>query len=140
MRIRAYLSLYSDESTVRAIHDETKVPDASISQHLKVKAQWSVTGEDAPWSWATARVPIDIDKTDEGLRKLLCTYRSIFPVIRKYQGSKTAVTLQLITQYDKDDDMRGLHLSAETVSLLHELGAAVDSDVVSLMTDDHAPR
>jgi hypothetical protein len=137
MRIQGYLRVYSDESAVRAIHDATKVPGATITQHLKVKAQWSVTGKDAPWSWTTARVPINIDKLDEGLSNLLAAHKSIFPIIRKYQGSKTAITLQLITQYDKDDDTRGLHLSAETISLLNELGAAFDNDVVSRMTDDH---
>jgi hypothetical protein len=137
MRIRAYISVYGDESAVRAIHDGTKVPGASITQHPKVKAQWSITGQDSPWSWTTARVPIEIDKSDEGLRKLLSTHKSIFPMINKYQGPQTATTLQLVTQYDKGDDRRGFHLSAETISLLNELGAAFDSDVVSLMTDDH---
>jgi hypothetical protein len=137
MRIRAYLSVCSDEQTIRAIHKETSVPRAIIRAYPKVKAQWSVTGEDTPWRWQTARIPIDIDDPDNGLKALLSAHRPIFPIVKKYQGPKTAITLQMITQYDEKEDTRGLHLSAETISLLSELGAELDNDVVSRMTDDH---
>jgi len=35
----------------------------------------------------------------------------------------------VITKYESTEDPRGLFLSAETVSLLSELAAAVDNDV-----------
>ena len=89
------------------------------------------------WAWHTARVPIDIDNPDDDLQALLAAHKAVFPIINKYRGPKTAITFHMITQYDENEDPRGLHLSAETIALLNQLGGALDNDVVSLMQDDH---
>src|SRR5690242_19851125 len=133
MDMEAYLSIGGDERTIRAIHDETKVPDASIRAYPKAKAQWSITGEDEPWGWGTTPVPLDDDNPDAGLKALLSRYRAIFPLIKKYRGPKTAITLQMVTRYREDEDPRGLHLSAETISLLNEFGGDLDNDAVWLV-------
>jgi hypothetical protein len=136
MRVEAYLSIGSDERTIRAIHEETNIPHASIRSYPKAKAQWSVTGEDNPWGWGTAPIPIDIDNPDDGLKALLAMYRPIFSIVKKYRGPKTAITLQMVTRYRQGEDPRGLYLSAETIALLNELGGALDNDAVWL-TDDY---
>jgi hypothetical protein len=39
--------------------------------------------------------------------------------------------LEVVTQYEKGEEPRGLYLSAETVLLLSEMGGAFDNDVYS---------
>jgi len=136
MRIQAYLRVLGDEATIRAIHRETKVSKASIKQ---LKARKGMTRDDTWWNWQTARTPIDIENPDDGIRVLLSRYRPIFPLIRKHSGPDTDIYLEIVTQYDENEDPHGLYLSAETVQLLSELGGALDNDVVSLM-DDPAER
>jgi hypothetical protein len=133
MRIEAYLGVGGDERTIRAIHEETNISDASIRSYPKVKARWSVTGEDAPWGWGTTPVSLDVDNPDEGLKALLSRYRAIFPIIKKYRGQKTAISLHIVTRYREDEDPSGLYLSAETISLLSELGGDLDNDAVWLV-------
>jgi hypothetical protein len=135
MRIEAYLSIGSDERTIRAIHEETNISDASVRAYPKAKAQWSVTGEDNPWGWGTPPVALDIDSPDDGLKALLTRYRSIFPIIKKYRGPKTAITLQMVTRYREGEDPRGLYLSTETIPLLSEFGGALDNDAVWISDD-----
>ncbi len=136
MRIEAYLSIGSDELTIRALHKETNIPEASIRAYPKVKAQWSVTGEDNPWGWGTAPVTLDVENVDDGLKALLTKYRPIFPIIQKYRGPKTAITLQIVSRYrQREDDPQGLSISAETISLLSELGGALDNDAVWIVDD-----
>ena len=134
MRIEAYLSVGGDERTIREIHEKTNIPEASIRSYPKAKAQWSVTGEDNPWGWGTAPVALNIDDPDHGLRALLTKYRPIFPIIKNCCGPNTAITLQIVTRYKQgEDDPRGLHLSAQTILLLGELGASLDNDAVWLI-------
>lgn len=140
MRIEAYLSIGSDERTIRAIHEEANIPDASIRAYPKAKAQWSVTGEDSPWGWGTPLIQLDTDDPDAGLKVLLTKYRPIFPIIKKYRGPKTAIILQMVTRYKQGEDPRGFYLSAETISLIDELGAALDNDAVWLMEDCPLPQ
>ena len=54
----------------------------------------------------------------------------MFPSIKKYEGPETDVYLEIVTRYKENEDPRGLYLSAEAISLLNELGAALDNDVV----------
>jgi len=135
MRIEAYLSVGGDERTIRAIHEETNIREASIKAYPKAKARWSVTGEDNPWGWGTTPVALNVDNPDEGLKALLTRYRGIFPILKKYRGPKTAITLQLVTRYREGEDPRGLYLSAETISLLCEFGGALDNDAVWIVDD-----
>ncbi len=120
MRIEAYLCIYGDETSIRAIHTETNVDGASIQQHLGVKAQWSATGEDKPWSWSTAREPINTNIPDVDLRALLGRHKPIFGMIKRYENSKMKIYLQMISRYDEKEHPQGLYLSAETVLLLSE--------------------
>lgn len=135
MRIEAYLSIGGDERTIRKIHEETKVSGATIRSYPKAKARWSVTGEDNPWGWGTTPILLDVDNPDAGLREMLIKYKPIFPTIRKHLEERTAVLLQIVTRYKRGEDPRGIYLSAETISLIHELGAALDNDVVWLMDE-----
>jgi hypothetical protein len=126
MKIQAHLSIVGDEATIRAIHEETNLPEANIR---KLKARREGSADDYWWHWETSRVPIDADNPDEGLKQLLRKYRSIFPAIRRHPEEETDIYLQLVTEYQKGEEARGLSLSRETISLLSELGGALDDDV-----------
>jgi hypothetical protein len=126
MRIYAYIRVLSNETTIRALHSETNVPHANIEQ-LKAR-----DGEgEFWWNWRTEQVSIDVDNPDDGLNKLLRTYRAYFPTIRKHQGQEAEIYLEVVTQYEKSEEPQGLYLSAETVALLSEMGGALDNDVYS---------
>ena len=126
MRIEAYLRVLGDEATIRAIHTETSLPNASIK---RLKARRGASEEEMWWNWQTARTSIAADKPDDGLRALLQAHRPIFPIIKKNQA-ETDIYLEVITQYDEGEEPQGLYLSAETVQLLSEMGGALDNDVV----------
>jgi Domain of unknown function (DUF4279) len=81
------------------------------------------------WNWQTLRVPIDINNPDDGLRELLLAHKSIFPIIKRHDELDTDIYLEVVTQYQQGDATEGLHLSAETILLLSEMGAALDTDV-----------
>ena len=134
MRIDAYLRVLSDEHTIRAIEKETNLSNASVKQ---LKARRGVLGEEMWWNWQTARVPIDIDNADDGLKKLLLAHRQIFPIIRKHEGPETDVYLEIVMQYEEGEEPWGLHLSAETVLLLSEMGGALDVDAVQIVHNSH---
>jgi hypothetical protein len=125
VRIYAYLRVVGDEATIRDIHERTNVPRANIKQ---LKAPRSASGDDMCWHWATEYIDINADDPDDGLKALLSKHKEIFPVIKKYKG-EAEIYLEVVTQYEKDEDVRGLFLSAETVLLLSELGGALDNDV-----------
>jgi hypothetical protein len=126
MHIYAYIRVLSNETTIRALHNETNVPRANIEQ-LKARG-----GEDELlWNWQTEQVPIDVDNPDDGLNKLLRSYRAYFPTIRKTQAQEADIYLGVVAHYEKGDEPRGLYLSAETVALLSEMGGALDNDVYS---------
>jgi hypothetical protein len=134
MRIEAYLRVLSDADTIRAIEKEAHLPNASIKQ---LRARRGVIGNEMWWNWQTARVPIDIDNADDGLKKLLLAHRQIFPIIRKYEGPETDVYLEIVTQYEEGEGPWGLYLSAETVLLLSEMGGALDVDAVPIVHNSH---
>jgi hypothetical protein len=134
MRIEAYLRVLSDEDTIRAIEKEAHLPNASIKQ---LEARRGVIGNEMWWNWQTAHVPIDIDNADDGLKKLLLAHRQIFPIIRKHEGPETDVYLEIVMQYEEGEEPWGLHLSAETVLLLSEMGGALDVDAVQIVHNSH---
>jgi hypothetical protein len=135
MLIEAYLRVLSDEDTIRAIEKETNLSNASVKQ---LKARRGVIGEEMWWNWQTARVPIDIDNTDDGLKKLLLAHKQIFPIIRKHdEGPETDVYLEIVMQYEEGEEPWGLYLSAETVSLLSEIDGALDVDAVPIVHNSH---
>jgi ADP-ribose pyrophosphatase YjhB (NUDIX family) len=125
VRIYAYLRVVADEAAIRAIHEQTNVPRANVKQ---LKAQRDTSGDDMWWHWVTESVDIDADDTDGGLKSLLSKHREIFPVIRKCEA-EADIYLEVVTQYEKGENVRGLFLSAETILLLSELGGALDNDV-----------
>jgi hypothetical protein len=125
MQMHAYIRVCGDESTIRALHDETKLPHATIKQ-LKAKTR---SGDAYCWNWQTERVSINVDDADGELKRFLNSHRRIFPAIKKHRKSETDIYLQIITKYQDGEDLRGLYLSAETIALLGELGGAVDNDV-----------
>ena len=125
MRIQAYLRVLSNEATICPLHSETNVPHASIK---KLKARRSTVGDDW-WNWQTEPVPIDVENPDDGFRALLLAHKPILPIIKRHQGPETDLYLEVVTQYEKGEDPRGLYLSAETILLLSEMGGAFDNDV-----------
>jgi len=127
MRIQAYLRVCGDEATIRSIHKDTNVPSAAIQQ---LKAARNAQTNEMSWDWSTARAVIDVDNADDGFKALLKTHRDIFPKIRRHSGPETDVYLEIVTEYVEGEEPRGLYLSAETILLLSELGAAVDNDVL----------
>jgi hypothetical protein len=128
MRIQAYLRVLSTEATIRALHSETRVPHANIKE---TKARRGTVSDDVWWNWQTQQVPIDAENPDNGFRALLLAHVPIFPIIKKWLGPETDVYLEVVTQYERGEEPRGLYLSAETIRLLSEMGGAFDNDVYS---------
>ncbi|HTB96482.1 MAG TPA: hypothetical protein VK716_05705 [Terracidiphilus sp.] len=127
MRIHAYIRVVSDETVVRAIDHEAKLREAVVKETKAPKnngsgAMW--------WNWNTPRVLLDANDPDAGLKKLLAEYRAIFPIIRKQSGPDCVTYLQLVTEYEKTEEPRGLYLSNETIVLINEMGGSLDNDVV----------
>ncbi len=116
-----------DEATIRSLHSETGIPGAAIRQ---LKAPGGATGDEKRWNWGTAPVDLDLEDVDRGLKALLIQCRPFFPGIKKYQGPETDIYLEVVTRYKENERPRGLYLSAESISLLSELGAALDNDAV----------
>jgi hypothetical protein len=50
-------------------------------------------------------------------------------MIKRHDGPETDIYLEVVTQYQEGDAPEGLYLSAETILLLSEMGAAPDNDV-----------
>ena len=76
MRIQAYLRILSTEATIRALHRDTGVADASIKE---TNARRDEGSDGVWWNWQTQHVPIDINNPDDGLRELLLAHKPIFP-------------------------------------------------------------
>jgi|SRR5579864_1294818 len=123
MRIQAYLRVVSDEATIRAIHKDASIPGATIKQ---LKAPRGTGGDDWWWNWGTEPVNLDLEDVDRGVKALLLQCRPFFPDIRKYP--ETDIYLEVVTRYDEGDRPEGLYLSNESISLLSELGGALDYD------------
>jgi len=134
MRIQAYLRILSDEDTIRAIEKKAGIPNARTAQ---LKGRRKAPSEEMWWNWETARIPIDTDNPDDGLRALLLAHRPIFPIIKKHEGSEADIYLEVITEYQDGEEPSGLFLSAETIQLLSEMGGALDNDVVILAEKAH---
>ncbi len=130
MRIEAYLRILSDEDTIRKIEKETHLSNATIKQ---VKARRGLTGNEMCWNWETSRVPIDIEKVDDGLKELLLSYSQIFPTIKRHEGPETDIYLEVVMRYEEGEEPWGLYLSAETVLLLSQMGGSLDVDAVPIV-------
>lgn len=133
MRIHAYIRVVGGETAIRTIHNEAKIQEAVIKE---TKASKDPTGGAKWWNWNAPSVPLEEDNADSGLKEMLLKHRSIFPIIKKQSGPDCVTYLQLVTEYEKDEEPRGLYLSGETIGLLSELGGAFDNDVV--LTDGRA--
>lgn len=125
----AYFRVVGDEPTIQEIHRRTNVAGAGVRK-LKAKK-----GDDFWWSWSIERVFIDSENPDEDLKALLRRHRPIFPIIRSYMGNDVSIYFEVVMQHKPNDKPVGLFLSAETISLLNELGAALSNDVEHQMTD-----
>lgn len=126
MRFQAYLRVVNDEGSIRALQEHTNIPDAAIKP---LKAPREGTDE-VWWHWHTAHTDIDSTDIDGGVKELLKKYRPFFTDIRKYRGPEADTTLELVTYHQDHEEPRGLYLSSETITLLSELGAALDNDCV----------
>ena len=126
MRYQAYLRVVNDESTIRKLHQETNVPGAVIKP---LKACREGTKE-FWWHWYTDKIDLDLDDIDGGVNDLLERYRPFFADIKKYRGPDAGTCLELVTHHREGEEPLGLYLSAETIVLLSELGAALDNDCI----------
>lgn len=130
MKIEAYIRVLSTEQIVHAINRDAKL---STARMIETKAQ---KGSEKLWNWQTPNTPIDTNNVDGGVGALLIQHKKIFPVIRNYSGPETDVYLEVVTYYKQGEEPQGLYLSAETIQLLYELGAALDNDVVYDLSQD----
>ncbi len=118
MKMEAYIRILGSEEQIRALQNHANLPDATVKE---TKGRL--------WNYETQRVPINSEDLDDGLKALLRRYRPFFSAIRAHCNSDADVYLEVITKYEPNEEPRGLFLSVETISLLSELGAAVDNDV-----------
>ena len=132
MRTIAFLRVRGDEATIRTIDKHVNVLDARIHLLRATKeggAEW--------WDWETNPVVIDSwSKMEDGLIALLQEHRKTFPVLKSFAGPEVAISLQVVTDFvyaEMDRDFRqGVGLSNNGISLLSELGAALEYDFVPL--------
>jgi hypothetical protein len=130
MRIDAYIRAVGAEGTIRKVHAETAIPEATIE---RLKAS-SANGEFL-WNWQIPAVAIDLGDTDGELRALLLAHLPVAPIIKKY-SVEADVYLEIVARYAVNDEPFGLFLSPETIRLLTEFGAALDHDVVMDLSDN----
>jgi hypothetical protein len=123
VRTYAYIRVVGDEETIRELQHRTDVAGAEIRK-LKAKKR-----NELLWSWVTAKAYVDSENPENDLRALLHRYRSTFPSIKSYSGKDVKVFFEVVMEHKPHDKPVGLYLSAETISLLCELGASLDNDV-----------
>lgn len=129
VRIQGYIRVVGTESEIRAIHDGVQVCKATVMQ-LKMKLERP--GGEHLWCWKTDLFTFKTQDVDEGMKEVLHQYQPLGSVIKKQQGVQ--VSFQLVTLYSKGESPQGLYVSAETISLLSSLGAALDNDAVRDIT------
>lgn len=125
MRAEAYLRIVADKATIQAIARKTGPATGRI---LQTKAKRPASDE-TWWNWESARIPVDIDNTDESLKGLLLGHRRNFAAFQEHQA-EVDIYLELVTRCEPGEEPGGLFLSAETIRLLSEMGGALDHDVV----------
>ncbi len=128
MRIQAYIRVASDAGTVHAVYSELNAAGASITP---VRRSSEDADQQPSWIWQTQRVNLDENDVDGGIRDLLQANQRLIPVLQKHRVKEVMVVLQVVTLYGLNDRPAGFHLSAETISLLSDLGAAFDNDSIS---------
>ena len=127
MRFQAYLRVLNDEASIRKLHHETNIP-GSLIEPLKARREGT---EEVLWQWHSAKVDIVGADVDRGIRLLLDRYRPLFKDIERYRGPEADTYLELVTYHGENEEPQGLYLSSETISVLSELGAALDNDCVN---------
>jgi hypothetical protein len=127
MRFEAYIRVLSDEATIRSLYSNVNVPEVVIEQ-LKARKEGT---DEKWWNWQTAKVEIDdFANIDREVRALLERYRPFFANIRNWPGPNSDIYLELVSYYEENERPSGLYLSADSLRLLAELGAAIDNDAV----------
>jgi hypothetical protein len=127
MRMQTYLRVVSDETTICSLQREANIPGSTVKQP---KSSTGGIGEERWWSWQTAIVDLDLNDEDRGVKNLLIQCRPLLLGIKKYQGPATEVILEVVTHYRQKEGSPGLYLSAESISLLSEVGGSLDHDAV----------
>ena len=121
-----YLRVVAGEAAVRAIQRDIARSDTSIKE---TRAPREASGN--WWNWKTSDVEFQsIHDIDEKACALLTEFRPAFPIIKRHSNANTGIYLEIVTNCTRDEDPGGgLALSAQTIQLLAELGAAVDYDL-----------
>jgi len=127
MRMQTYLRVVSDETTICSLQREANIPGSTVKQP---KSSTGGIGEERWWSWQTAIVDLDLNDEDRGVKNLLIQCRPLLLGIKKHQGPETEVILEVVTHYRQKEGSPGLYLSAESISLLSEVGGSLDHDAV----------
>jgi hypothetical protein len=130
MIIQTYIRIVGDAIPIRAIHEEVNIPN---SRAKLLKARRAEPASDGWWDWGTEPTTIDADNPDEGINAMLRKYRPSFPAIAKHKGDGVDIYVEIVMRYSDREDPRGLCLSPDTVSLIGELGGALDIDFVPLV-------
>lgn len=127
MRLQAYLRIVSHEETLRLIQRETNISNMTLQQP---KSPHGGIGDNQWWSLETARVDLDLNDEDRGVKALLMQCMPVLPALKKHQRAETEVFLEIVGYFKDRDRPRGVYFSAETIALLSELGGQLDFDTV----------
>jgi hypothetical protein len=95
-----------------------------------LKARKRTIGDENWWNWETEHTNIDVDKPDEGLQELLFRYKPIAPILSEFCGQEVDVYLEVVTEYSKANNPAAFTCPEKRISLLSEVGGALDNHVV----------
>jgi len=132
MKYLAYIRFIGNETEARLIYEKSNLTDLVFKQYKRIKAEYSPTGQNAPWGIKTSYFDVTAD-IDKGLQKLLIDYKKLISIINKYKSLDSNVYVVVVMQYDEDEDVRGIYLSHDTLSLLSESKFDFETDIVSIL-------
>ncbi|HLJ85385.1 MAG TPA: hypothetical protein VKZ53_01100 [Candidatus Angelobacter sp.] len=74
----------------------------------------------------------DLERGDEdrGIIELLKRCAPLVPCLKERTGTDIDVVLEIVTQYREHEGGPGIYLSREAITMLSELGGAMDHDIV----------
>jgi hypothetical protein len=116
----------NDEVSIRRLAENVRIPGATITP---TKAPRGNTDE-VWWNWKTVSEDAQEDAVEEAVLAMLLKYRPFFDAIKEHRGAEADVYLEVVQYFNENERPSGLYLSTESLSLLSELGAALDVDAV----------
>ena len=98
MRAEAYIRAGGTEETIRSLHAETAIADASITR-LKSKSP----NGGFFWHWQIPVIALRVDDENADVRSLLLAHRPVFPIVKKY-SVEADVYLEIVTRCTVGND------------------------------------